>query len=213
MKRFEPLIKAMPVQEQAFTIKKSNWAKHMNGDNKISKILSELFNDDKTILISRADLFKMAKSNNIKKFIVATILWGYPRGMRGNHFETITDDFKILEETLEEVRGGIKDWSKHYLIINKIKGLGLSTYSKFLYFLDVKVNKEKALILDIRIINVLQSAPFDELSSLKGISYTTAVKRYPDYLEHMNKLAHQFKVESGKLEMFIFEFGLNLKVD
>lgn len=220
MERFRALIDAMPLEEQAFTTKKTTWDKYNNSS--ISHILSKIFDNKDTVQISRADLFEHAKSDDIKTFIVHTILWGYPRGMRGDNFKKIIENIDKLVESLDEAKQGISDWSKHYENVKDIKGLGLATYSKFLYFLDVKIDIKpkgyKALILDNRIITALNNPIFKELDIKKQweikkniMSYDSA-KYYTLYLEHISKLADSMKVDSGKLEMFIFEFGLSLKL-
>jgi len=212
MKHFKSLIQAMPLQEQAFTIKQSNWVKYMDNNSFVSDVLSRIFNEADTIQISRGDLFKMAHNDDMAIFIVATILWGYPRGMRGNHFQTITDEIETLISILQEAKKGISNWLEHYKQVEEIKGLGLSTYSKLLYFLEADIEGNKALILDIRIANTLKNFIFQELKPLNNVTYTNAVKKYTRYLNHMAELSEEFNVNSGKLEMFIFEFGLNLKV-
>ncbi len=212
MKHFKSLIQAMPLQEQAFTIKQSNWAKYMDNNSFVSVVLSTIFNGADTIQISRGDLFKMAHNDDMAIFIVATILWGYPRGMRGNHFQTITDEIETLISILLEAKKGISNWLEHYKQVEEIRGLGLSTYSKFLYFLEADIEGNKALILDIRIAKTLKNSIFQELKPLNKVTYTNAVKKYTMYLNHMAELSEEFNVNSGKLEMFIFEFGLNLKV-
>jgi len=212
MQRFKALIQAMPLQEQAFTVKKSNWAKYMGDVSLVSVILSTIFDGKETVQISRGDLFALAKSNDMTTFIVSTILWGYPRGMRGNHFKTITDELETLDYLLREAKQGVSNWSEHYKKVDNIRGLGLSTYSKFLYFLEANIDGDKALILDIRIANTLKNSTFKELEVLNKVTYTNAVKNYTKYLKHMSELSKVFNVDSGKLEMFIFEFGLNLKV-
>ncbi len=212
MQRFKALIQAMPLQEQAFTIKRSNWAKYMDDGSLVSVTLSIIFDGKETVQLSRGDLFSLAKSSDMATFIVATILWGYPRGMRGNHFKTITDKLETLDYLLREAQQGISNWSEHYENVDDIRGLGLSTYSKFLYFLEADIEGNKALILDIRIANTLKNSTFKELEVLNKVTYTNAVKKYTDYLKHMTHLSKEFNVDSGKLEMFIFEFGLNLKL-
>lgn len=212
MKRFQALIQAMPLKEQSFTIKRSSWAKYMDENTLVCVILATLFNEAETLQISRGDLFEIAKGNDMATFIVATILWGYPRGMRGNHFQTIMDEIESLTKMLLEAKQGISNWSKHYQHVEAIRGLGLSTYSKFLYFLEAHIEGNKALILDMRISKTLKNSTFDELRAINDISYTNAVRNYPRYLKHMTELSKEFDVDSGKLEMFIFEFGLNLKV-
>lgn len=74
MKRFQKLIQSMPLDEQAFTSKKSTWAKFMKEQNRASCILRRIFDENDEIQISRKDLFYLAKQDNLEYFIVATIL-------------------------------------------------------------------------------------------------------------------------------------------
>lgn len=83
-------------------------------------------------------------------------MWGYPTGGRGNNIKNLLAQKQInkLEKiiikyknnksvNLEEILKDMKD----------IKGLGLSTLSKFLYFLEVTFNGKVCVILDKRIID------------------------------------------------------------
>src|SRR6202011_5816237 len=90
-----------------------------------------------------------------------------------------------------------------------ISGVGLSTHTKFLTFLLVPVHGHSALILDDRIIRIVQSGIFQELVPLHGLK--NAVRSYPHYLECMHGLAGDLTVSAERLEFFLFEFGLNLK--
>ncbi len=213
MKRFNSLIQSMPIDEQAFISKRSTWAQYFDHYGEVSNILQHIFKDKDTVQISRADLFSLSRKDDLGYFIIMTIIWGYPRGMRGNHFIKIALQFQQLEKILLEAREGIEDWLKHFENIRKIEGLGLSTYSKFLYFLRVRVEGFPALILDKRIIDTLQNKLFFELSSIGNISTYNAISKYPLYLKTIDDLSLLMETESGKIEMFLFEFGLNLKLD
>lgn len=202
----------MPEQEQAFTSKKSTWNKYLTDETCVSEVLKSLFGDNDIVEISRNDLFQYAQEKDFNKFIVATLLWGYPSGMRGNHFYNITEKIETLIELLQEARTNVNNWRHHYEKVKAIRGLGLSTYTKFLYFLNVEVEHNPALILDERIIKTMNKNLFSEFESLKKIKSYNAVKNYPVYLSLMNHIANNLEVEHGKLEMFIFEFGLNLKL-
>ncbi len=212
IRRFQRLIQAIPLDEQAFMSKKSTWAKYLNQQYFASEILEKIFSGENEVQISRKDLFDLAKQDNLEYFIIVTILWGYPRGMRGNHFENLVSQMQELVEALQEARNGIDDWSAHYEKIININGLGLSTYSKFLYFLEVKVEGFNALILDNRITDTLNKKLFSEFVHIGKIRYDNAVSKYPNYLRIMDNISKDLNVNSGKVEMFIFEFGQNLKL-
>lgn len=213
MKRFNSLIQSMPINEQAFTSKQSTWSRYFKGYGEASDILQNIFNNNDTVQISRSDLFKLAEKDDLGYFIIATIIWGYPRGMRGNHFINILSQFQQVKGILLEAKLGIDNWLSHIEKIRTIEGLGLSTYTKFLYFIGATVENYPALILDKRIIDTLQRKTFIELNPISNISSYNAISKYPLYLGTIDSLSHLLDTDSGKIEMFLFEFGLNLQIE
>ena len=211
MNRFKDLILAMPENEQAFTSQKQTWEKYLNNESSSSRLLNDFFFNKDSIQLSRQDLFNFADEADLNQFVIATILWGYPAGLRGNNFGNISNNLEIIVSLLEKAKNGISDWNSHYKQVQEIKGLGLSTYTKFLYFLKVSVNSVPALIFDDRIIKTINNNVFLDFSSLNNIRSHNVHTHYPSYLTEMDKIATKLKVKHGKLEMFIFEFGLNLK--
>ena len=197
----------MQVNVQAFTSKRNTWEKYLSKNNDVSLILQEIFANKNTVRISRADLFNLAKSENYKRLIISTIIWGYPQGMRGNHFTTITAEIDTLANLLKEAASGIPDWTAHYSKASKIVGLGLSTYTKFLYFVGAKVSTFPCVILDKRIIDTINKEVFAELAPLIGIKAgSNAAKQYGKYLSAIDNAANKYEVTHGQIEMFIFEF-------
>jgi hypothetical protein len=213
MERFRDLIANMPVSEQAFTSKRETWEKYIPVLPGIEDLIVETFGTKKSVEISRHDLFTLGEGLKIKLFIFGTILWGYPAGMRGRHFQSIFQGINDIEKMLSSCRGtNVENWGEHYRLINRAEGLGLSTYTKFLHFIRATINGLPALILDQRLIAVFRKGIFKECSALKTIHYGNAPDLYPRYLEMMHCIADKFKVDPGKLEMFLFEFGGNLKL-
>ncbi|WP_298150223.1 hypothetical protein [Flavobacterium sp.] len=211
MDRYIELIKNMPVDEHSFTTRKSTWAKFIQNGKPASRILSEMFSEKNEIELSRADLFALAKQNDYQRLAIATILWGYPAGMRGNHFENISNKLVLLEEILKEAVLGIEDWDAHYSKTKSIRGLGLSTYTKFLYFCGAKVKTLPCVILDQRIIDVVNKGVLSGLGSLHGVRTSNASKKYCDYLKIIDEASKKYGASHGGVEMFIFAFGLNIK--
>jgi hypothetical protein len=209
---FKELISKMPVPHQAFTSKRTTWARHIDGSGKANAALRAIFSTANEVRISRSDLRNMAKEVDISRFIMATIIWGYPRGMRGNHVTNLIQQFESLTQIIAEAKAtSISNWQQHYRQLKPITGIGLSTYTKFLSFLPTQVHGHSALILDDRIIEVAKQNIFEELAELSHLRYENAAKFYPDYLRCIANLAIQLSVEPEQIEFFLFEFGLNLK--
>lgn len=206
LKTYTQLIQSLPVADQAFTVKASNWQKALSDFH-----FQKIFNGAKNICLSRKDVHD---TNNFELFVFKTILWGYPKGMRGNNFENIYKNINPLSEILNlPDRAFLKsdDLYKLQNEIHKIEGLGLSTYSKLLYFRDFKFDGVPALILDERLIRVFKNKVFEEFESLAKISQYNSVKIYNDYLQMMAALSEQLNVSGEQLEQFLFIFGNHLK--
>jgi len=186
----------------------------MEGNNKASDALRSIFDTfgkSDTITLSRSDLRGLAHKPDLAQFLMATIVWGYTRGMRGNNVKNLVVGFEALTQLLSEARTKpVTEWNTHYKEVKLIKGIGLSTYTKFLNFLDVPVHGHAALILDRRIIQVANKDNFQELASLE-LNNSNAVLRYTSYLERMHCVANNLEVCAEAIEFFLFEFGLNLK--
>lgn len=200
------IIQSLPVAQQAFTIKASNWQKNL-----LIIHFQEIFKGSESICLSRNDVHN---TNNIELFILKTILWGYPKGMRGKNFENIYKNLKALSEILNVPnRTFLKkdNLSELQCKLHKIDGLGLSTYSKLLYFRDFIFDGVPALILDERLIRVFKNKVFKEFEPLSQISQYNSVKMYGAYLQIMSELSEQYKVSGEQIEQFLFIFGNHLK--
>jgi hypothetical protein len=214
LSKFRDLIANMPVPYQTSTSKRSTWKQHMDGKNKASDALRSIFDTFGTsdkVTLSRSDLRGLAHKPDLAQFVMATVVWGYTSGMRGNNVKNLIIGFDALTQLLSEARTQpVVEWNIHYKKVNLISGIGLSTYTKFLNFLDVPVHGHAALILDRRIVQVANQDIFQELASLE-LSNSNAVLRYPSYLERMHSVANNLEVCPEAIEFFLFEFGLNLK--
>ena len=131
----------MPVLRQAFSSKRATCAP-FEEHAAISAPLTALFDrfgKNDMVFLSRADLFDLARSDDLSPFILGTIIWGYSRGMRGNHFRDLLEHFNELLGLLAAARSAnITDWAAHFRETKPIRGIGLSTYTKFLHFLRVQ---------------------------------------------------------------------------
>ena len=75
----------------------------------------------------------------------------------------------------------------------------------------MKIKGYKCLILDKRIIDILNSGMYAELVSLKQINEYNKYYNYLEYLKLVNKLANRMHVKIDQIEYFLFHFGKNIK--
>lgn len=207
LNEYKDLILAMPVKEQAFKTKRTTWKKKID-----SKILDEIFKGKSELKISRENVLTNCPLNI---FIYYVIMWGYPRGMRGQANDAeIFKNINLISEIINKPkRNSLKeeDWESIRKSLSSIKGLGVSTISKLLYFRTFKFGDFNALILDDRLLRVFQNGEFKEFEKLKNLKRTNAMSDYLYYLEIMHETAKEIGVSPENLEMFLFTFGNNLK--
>jgi len=201
----------MPYAEQLGRSKKKTWEEKLIGNGKFAKNIVNLFGDDKEIEFSRADLFESAKNDDLDNFLAKVIVWGYPRGPRGDNFSSICKNIGSIKKLLTSANKGISDWQSHFDKLSKIDGIGMSTYTKFLYFKRVKIGELPALILDIQVINALKRDVFLELKEISNIRNSNAHKFYPNYLACAHNIATKFDTDADRVEMFLFQYGDSLK--
>lgn len=209
---FQDLIINLPVLRQSFTTKRSNWQKFEQQHLWYSKINDEIFRAESVLKISREDIFK---TENLQHRILKTIYWGYPRGMRGNHFSGIIEKIDKLASIIKILKANTNHDANSFETLKnefqKISGLGLSTYSKILYFSGIQFNNNSSLILDKRLIDVFNNNSFSEFENLPSLSGYNAESYYLDYLKIFSQLSGQLNTNGENLEQFLFIFGNNLK--
>lgn len=202
---FENLIKELPYKNHSFKINKQNW---VNTDQ--TNLIDSFFKENNSIIINRSDLFKC--NQNTEELIIKTLMWGYPTKGRGNNINDILEkaQFINLIEILKNYRNKsiqFKDFKKD---ISNVKGLGLSTMTKFTYFLNTSMNGNKAVIFDNRIQFVLKDKIFQEFNGFEKLSSHNLINYYEDYIVIVNSIANKMKVQPDQIEYFLFLFGRNL---
>ena len=133
-KDFQKLIRELPFKNQSFDIKSSNWKLDSQ-----QNIIDRVFDNKPEITINRNDLYN--SNTSIEKFIIKTLMWGYPTKGRGNNiFEMLKPDvFKNLSQILLEYKDSDITVEKIKRDINHISGLGMSTITKFTNFLNTTI--------------------------------------------------------------------------
>jgi hypothetical protein len=212
MNRYKLLIANLPVRQQCFTTKRTTWKNVENRIEWLKQLNDDLFGDNKTLTINRQDIFD---TTSLRELIIKTIYWGYTGGMRGNNFINILEKIDLIETAIKELKNkpnpNTNDFNKLKITFENVKGLGLSTYSKLLYFSDLTFNNYPCLILDQRLINVFKDKTYSEYDLLNGIRYSNAAKKYLDYLQLTNRISKDLETNGENIEQFLFIFGNNIK--
>jgi hypothetical protein len=201
---YKNLIEALPVDQHSFEIFSENW----KVTNQI-ELIEKIFDNNESVFINRFHL--RYSTSEMASFIIKTLMWGYPTKGRGSNIDRLleSDNFEKLILKLEGYcRNKI---SLNHIIedVSEIKGLGQSTITKFLYFLETTVEGYQALIFDEKIVRVLKSGRFDEFYQFKDLR-TINLNHYVEYLSVIHQIANELKVDADKIELFLFLFGNNL---
>jgi len=212
LKEFRNTISHMPLDQQACVSKRATWAPFAGRDDAGFRRIVERFGNPQSIMISREDLFALGDDGPSIEFVYATYVWGYPNGGRGR-FASVIDNRRRILHLLRSVQRNTTraNWGTICQAVENISGVGVSTFTKLLYFMGVSVCGHRTLILDGKVIEVFKRRVFSEFASLVGIRYDNAMRTYPEYLRSMAAEAGKLNVRSDKLEMFLFAFGNSLK--
>ncbi len=209
---YKILISSLPVSQQCFTTKRTTWTKAESEIEWLKNLNNRLFGDNKTLTLSRQDIFK---THNPREKIIKTIYWGYTAGMRGNHFMNILKQIDTIENALltlkQKTNPTTPEFNSLTEIFRNVSGLGLSTYSKLLYFFEISFNEYPCLILDQRLIDVFASKTYSGFQQIENIRYDNAEKKYLVFLELTRLLAKKLNTRGENIELFLFTFGKNLK--
>lgn len=209
---YQGLIRELPLPQHSFSTKKQNWK--IENEN-VLKFYEEIFSFSNEVSISRDDLFNSFDKDPVETFILKTIFWAYPRGMRGNNFNKLTENenfYKLVDILLEIKKNSCITENFIKQALNNINGIGLSTLSKLLYFSRATYNKKSCLILDQRLITVFNNMYFVEFNFLRNYKYPYSANEYIDYIEIADDISNRMKFGADYLEMFLFIFGNNLKL-
>lgn len=204
---FSHFIREIPVQYQSFEVKRDQWQFGLRKD-----IIASIFETHDTISISRSDIFKT--ENDMERLIIMTLMWGYvyPSRGRGNNIKNLLNiEWGNLCSILPKYQKKEISIDTMKKDIQGINGLGLSTMTKFTYFLGTKICGFESLILDRVIINTIKRSRFSDFDQISNINENRPIDTYEDYIKLMHQISKRINCRPDQLEMFLFTFGNNLK--
>ena len=206
MLKYKELINSIPAYNQSAKIKLKFWTRFSYQDK--SRIEKAIFGNIDEVEISRADIFSEADT---KTKIIMVLMWGYPTGGRGNNIESILTQIDKLSQFLSSVeKQNLTKKQANNLIkqLMNIRGLGISTWSKFLYFFNIAIDSKRCQIYDLKIVDSLNKKQFSELDTH---IWKQDVEHYYQYIELVDNLAKQMDAAPEQVELFLFYYNLYYK--
>lgn len=192
MKYKEAILKISPKKNQPINETVSHWWQLQASNPHINDYIV-----DGKISISRTDLFQETDS---EKRLMGVLLWGYPKGMRGGYLNAILNNRKTI---LSAIHNKSSNYQELIGALESIKGLGLATITKILYFYGIKTDEGHYIpIIDHHVRETMSLfEDFHGLSMNQDLSsYIRIVSRVISQLETKD-------IKYDDLEFFMFEFG------
>jgi hypothetical protein len=209
IKTYRNLIKEIPIKKQSMRAKKSVW--HTRLGHSLFKVVEPVFSKDE-ITITRGEILK-EENNRIK--IVKTLVWGYPEGGRGSNVKSVLENLEVLRDKLSKYKGkNLTETKAKELIsdLKKVDKLGPSTWSKLLYFFEVSINSHRCQIFDKRVEQSLNESQFRDFKKEKGKWNQKRVDDFFKYIEKLNELSRNLRVDPDQIENFLFYYNLYFKL-
>lgn len=198
--KFVKLVSAIPVADHRVEIQAAAWEARCANAGCLH-LHTLLFAGRSSVKISRAWLHTAKISPELRCF--AILLWGYPQGARGHERHWLENISAIAASAAAPA----VDWEDYYARLRFHRHLGLSTISKLACFFGHVFHRLPALILDQRIVAVLQGGQWAELIRFQPITYSSASESYHGYLDCLHALAAKTQTTAEQWEMFLFTFG------
>jgi len=211
--KYGVLILELPVLNHNKVSQKRIWVKD-NSYNKgilpkaYSSYINDFINSDGLIEISRKNIFD---ETNIVKKIIEIFIWGYPTGGSGKNIKLCLKQIKQLEIICKSILNRNLQLEEYHEVIQKfksIKGLGSSTWTKFMYFFQTKIEDVPTLIFDAKIEKSLEQTQFAEFDYLKNLKHDN-VEHFLNYINGIDKVSRELGVSTDRIELFLFYFNLN----
>jgi len=209
---YQSLICNLPYLDQAFETRRETWQRREYEKHRAFSIFCDKVFENGLLILSRRDLFLSAE-RGFQEGLFSIILWGYYRNMRGNSFLKILTSIPKIEKLLSVQRQLNADQFMDLCKQLERSGMGLSTLSKVLYFFRFTIDGKNCLIMDKRIVDVINGRSFFELSAIGKITDFNKSRNYLVYLTEMEEIAKANQYKPDQLELFLFLFGKNLKAE
>lgn len=206
---YKNLIKEIPIKKQSMRARKAVWQKRLG--HVLFKEVEPVFDKDE-ITITRGEILE-EKNSRIK--IIKTLVWGYPEGGRGDNVKRALKGLEDLCGKLSRNKGkNLTEAKAKELIVSleKVGGVGPSTWSKLLYFFEVSVESHGCQIFDARVERSLNASQFEEFKKEKGKWNQKKLEDFFKYIEKLDEVSKGLRVAPEQVENFLFYYNLYFRL-
>lgn len=195
------LIPLIPVAEHSGLIDPNRWEPRFAQYGLLDHF-HDIFDSNDPVRLSRGRLQNHAYLTHQQKCL-EILMWGYPTGARGN----LITSFLQNVNKIAEVASQNLQWPEYYNHLHNIGNLGITTITKLAYFYAHQFDGLPALILDQKVIRVLNKGRWAGLA-IPGINYGNARENYLSYLQFVSEIAYQLEeCTTDQIELLLFSWG------
>lgn len=177
-----------------------------------ARLLQLFFDEKQDAFLSRKKVF-IRNGRNRELFALSVLFWGFPSNQHGR----CTSAFQNWEQLIDwcGVVGRNRNITQQQFLqmsqqMQNMHRLGVSIFSKFLYFSSGSIDGHRCLILDNQVargIQLLQGPEFEDLKDAVIGSHHRYYRYYPQYLAAMENLANQIGVCGDRMEYVLWLAG------
>ncbi len=175
------------------------------------RLCNLFFNGREHALITRNDIFR-ARRGNIELFLLSVLFWGFPNNQKGRCTAAMNNWDSLVEWT-RGVRNHkemtAQAFTNLFPSMDAIRGIGISTFSKILYFLGASIDGYRCVILDdilARGVSNLVGREFEQIR-MAVIGRYRYYRYYPQYISVINNLANENHIPEDNMEYALWLAG------
>ena len=206
-----PLVGHAEVLSQPTIVERKNWERHRVRGADLSAFQAD------QLTITRQSIMRTFNSGDYGAGVIATLMWGYPKGAIGQTDVGMTTALlasSLIGEALKRLKEEPEASATNVLttLNQTCTGIGPATTSKLAYFAGIKTTEGGALIYDNmvrRAINALRSdTEFDELRAQISLRKTNiANATYGTYIRAVINCASRRTATADQIEHQLFRLG------
>jgi hypothetical protein len=152
--------------------------------------------------------------------VVATVMWGYPKGRLpgGKSFVPVFANCSVLADEIVKLKSGVPTAIDACKALGIIIGMGPSTYTKIAHFAGINCREGGCLVYDQMVMRAISIASEPELQQLAGElgtcrqadgkyrSYPRSVQEqtYGRFISAANRLARRLQTTPSHIELELF---------
>lgn len=182
--------------------------------NNTAGLLSLFFGVNDERYLSRSEIMSLSRRKNVDLFSLSVLFWGFPTNQH-RVCTSALQNWNTLLGWARRVRENRLMTRQRFVEMiptmhNDLRGLGISTYSKYLYFSGCSIDGNQCLILDnlvVKGIHNLTGIEFDELKDTVQNNRHRYYRNYPLYLEAMQNLSLNIGVPAHNIEYVLWLAG------